>query len=59
VGCVNDWVPAALGRLDLDSLIGLSVAEARARVEEAAAYCERYRVGGQWVCPTTPDWSPC
>jgi len=35
VGCVNDWVPAALGRLDLDSLIGLSVAEARARVEEA------------------------
>ncbi len=34
-GCVNDWVPEAVGRLDLDSLVGLSVAEARARVEEA------------------------
>ncbi len=34
-GCVNDWVPEALARLDLDSLIGLGVAQARARVEEA------------------------
>jgi len=32
---VNDWVPEALARLDLDSLIGLGVAQARARVEEA------------------------
>ena len=32
---MDHWVPEALGQLDLDSLIGLSVAEARALVEGA------------------------
>lgn len=37
MGCMNDWdwVPEALSRLDLDSLVGMSVPQARARVEEA------------------------
>ncbi len=34
-GCMDDAVPEALGQLDLDSLIGLNVPQARARVEEA------------------------
>ncbi len=31
----GDAVPETLGRLDLDSLVGLSVVQARARVQEA------------------------
>ena len=32
---MDDWIPVALGRLDLDALVGLSVQQARSAVEEA------------------------
>ncbi len=42
---MDDAVPEALGRLDLGSLIGLSVPQARARVEDAGGDLHAITIG--------------
>lgn len=55
---MDDWVPEALGRLDLDSLIGLSVEQARDRVETAGGVLRAVPRGRAIGLSYCPDGSP-